>query len=110
MRHAWTPKFQSSGPTVHSLYCGNDKYLRRGRGGGSTVYKDTVITVSQLFTMLDGGKYLEFQIICSLLCCFHSIQHEKHLMKPSDEASLKIWSCYANFCFTALEHENISVA
>ena len=21
MRHAWTPKFQLSGPTVHSLYC-----------------------------------------------------------------------------------------
>ena len=22
MRHAWTPKFQLSEPTVHSLYCG----------------------------------------------------------------------------------------
>ena len=22
MRHAWTHKFQSSGPTVYSLYCG----------------------------------------------------------------------------------------
>ena len=24
MPHAWTPKFQLSGPTVHSLYCGAD--------------------------------------------------------------------------------------
>ena len=25
MRHAQTPKFQLSGPTVHSLYCGYDR-------------------------------------------------------------------------------------
>ena len=27
MRDAQTPKFQLSGPTVHSLYCGNSKFF-----------------------------------------------------------------------------------